>query len=168
MLDCVQGHAEIDTKSGAAAADAPASESGPLIDLTVLSNLLLAGPSWSNMEAILTDTMSGGLATKFHQGLEAILETRDNPNVEKLKEAVDMVCTMLKWHIADMIQREVLAGTIHHSTAVCQIQLGQGQTSETANHGGHVHATVEASSARGHLHHRERPHQRHDSARRQA
>ena len=94
---------EIDLESGAPAADAPAGGSDPVIDPTALSNLLLAGSSRADMEAILTDTMSGGTATKFHRALEAILETGEGPDLEKLKEAVDVVCTTLKLHIANMI-----------------------------------------------------------------
>ena len=57
---------EIDIGSRAAAVGAPTGGSDPVIDLTTLSNLLLAGSSHADMEAILTDTMSGGTATKFH------------------------------------------------------------------------------------------------------
>ena len=110
---------EIDLESGAPAADAPAGGSDPVIDPTALSNLLLAGSSRADMEAILTDTMSGGTATKFHRALEAILETGEGPDLEKLKEAVDVVCTTLKPHIADMIQREVCRQALHAAPLLC-------------------------------------------------
>ena len=110
---------EIDLESGAPAADAPAGGSDPVIDPTALSNLLLAGSSRADMEAILTDTMSGGTATKFHRALEAILETGEGPDLEKLKEAVDVVCTTLKPHIADMIQREVCRQALYAAPLLC-------------------------------------------------
>ena len=56
-----------------------------MIDPTELSNLLLACSSRADTEAILTDTMSGATATKFHRALEAILETGEGPDLEKLK-----------------------------------------------------------------------------------
>ena len=90
-----------------------------MIDPTTLSNLLLAGSSQADMEAILTDTMSGGTTTKFHRALEAILETREGPDLEKLKEAVDVVCTTLKPHIANMIQREVCWQALHAAPLLC-------------------------------------------------
>ena len=64
-------------------ADAPAGGSDPVIDPTALSNLLLAGSSQADMEAIMTDTVHGGSATKFHRALEAILETGEGPDMRR-------------------------------------------------------------------------------------